>query len=352
MKKKSFGFAGKISKNAEKRKKGGGFGHLLTQGLDVFSPEMDSKIEMDILPYLVSIKNHPDRDDDSGIAVEGSYWYKRPFKFHRNVGAGNTSEICLQSIGKKCPICEYREKLKKDEAAEDDIKALRPSERNLYAIVITKIDGKKQERKIQLFEFSDYLFQERFEEQLSDKDGFETFPDPFNGCTISIKFAENNLGGNKYPDPTRFDFVTRKEQYDQEFVDEVPDLEECLRILSYKELKDKFFEEPEDDEDEETEEEAPKKRNKKSEPVKAKRKAKPVEEDEEDEDEEEPEEDDEDEEEPEEKPSKKKQEVKRKKELDCEYGHTFGKDNGKFDDCDDCELWNECHEKRAELKRK
>ena len=156
--------------------------------------------------------------------------------------------VCLQSIGKKCPICEFREKLRKEEADEESIKALRPSDRNLYAVVILKIDGKKQTRKVQLFEFSDFLFQEKFEEQLGDKDEFDNFPDPYNGSSIDVKFAESNLGGNKYPDPTRFDFVPRKEQYDEEFLEEIPSLDECLKVLSYADLKAKFEESSDDPE--------------------------------------------------------------------------------------------------------
>jgi len=366
-KKKQFNFAGKISSNAAARKKGFGYGHLLPNGLDVWSPEVDSKVVMDILPYLVKDKNHPDKDKDKGVAVEGSYWFKRPFKFHRNIGAKNSSEICLQSFGKKCPICEYRDKLKKDDSADEDtIKGLKPSERNLYAVVITKINGKKQERKLQLFEFSDYLFQEKFVEQLEDKPEFETFPNPYEGTSISVKFAETNLGGNKFAEPTRFDFEARTKQYDDDFIDEIPCLDECLRVLTYDELKAKFMESDDiETEEEEEEEEKPVKKGKK--PVS---KPEPEEEDEEEEDdeeeEEEEEEDDEeedDDEEEEEEPTprkrktavenKKKPEIKKgKKELSCPHNYRFGKGTNKYDECEDCEVWNECYAaKKQSLKK-
>ncbi len=51
---------------------------------------------------------HPDRDEEYGIAVPGSLWYKRPYWLHRGVGPENVSIVCPSSIGKKCPICEYR----------------------------------------------------------------------------------------------------------------------------------------------------------------------------------------------------------------------------------------------------
>jgi len=36
---------------------------------------------------------------------------------------------------------------------------------------------------------------------------------------------------------------------------------------------------------------------------------------------------------------------------ECPFDHTFGKDNDKFDDCDDCEIWNECNEMKKQLRR-
>lgn len=75
----------------------------------------------------------------------------------------------------------------------------------------------------------------------------------------------------------------------------------------------------------------------------------------EDEYEEDDEEDDEEEEkEPTPKPVGRKRKVaveekpkgKSKKDLSCPSGHKFGKDTDKYDDCDDCELWNECYAKK------
>jgi len=262
-------FSGRISENAKKRKKGSSYGYLkIPKGIDVFNADPDSKVTMDILPYVVKQKNHPD-----GVAV-GEQWYKRPFQVHRSVGANSDAVVCLASFGKKCPICEYRNKLKKEGGEEEEIKALRPSSRNLYAVILK---GKKGDKKIHLFDFSDYLFQERFEEQLSDKDEFETFPDLEEGASIAVRFAENSFGGNKFADPTRFDFVERSEQYDNKMLEEIPSLDDCLSELTYEELRAKFFE-IEEEEDE------PKKKSDK--PVN-KKKQDEEEEDEEDEDEDE-----------------------------------------------------------------
>jgi hypothetical protein len=285
MKKSSF--AGKIKDNASKRKKGATYGYLqLPKGVDMFSPEMDSKVVFDIMPYKVTDKHHPDAPN----AEVGELWYKRPFKTHRSIGVNNSVVVCPTSFGKKCPICEYRAKLKKKGGEEEEIKALRPSDRNMYAIILK---GKKSKsNKVMLFDFSDYLFQERFEEQLGDKPGFETFPDLEEGSSLEVRFAENNFGGNKFADPTRFDFVPRSEPYDEDILESVPNLDEMFIVLSYEELKAKFFEIEEDEDDDEDDEPRKKKSNKTSKKVEEEE-----DEDDEDEDEDEDDEDEDDEDE-------------------------------------------------------
>lgn len=280
-------FSGKIKQNAETRKRTSSYGYLnIPKGVDVFNAEPGSKVTFDIMPYTVTDKHHL----DAPTAEVGELWYKKPFRTHRSVGVNNDTVVCPTTFGKKCPICEYRNKLRKEGGDEDEIKALKPSERNLYAIILR---GKKANDKVHLFDFSDYLFQERFEEQLQDWDEFESFPDHTCGSSITVRFAENNFGGNKFADPTRFDFVARPTQYDDDILKTIPNLDEVLNLLSYEELRAKFFEiddESEDDEEEEVEHKSS--RKKKS--VDEKPKKKHVEEDD-DEDEDEEDLDDEDE---------------------------------------------------------
>lgn len=348
-------FGGKIKKNASSRKRDN-FSYIKApDGVEVFSPDPDTKVTFDFMPYNVTDKNHPDRDDENEIAVKDSLWYKRPFKVHRGIGARNDAVVCPTSIGKKCPICEYREKLRKEEGDEETIKQLKTTDKNLYAVFI-KGNKKIDPNQLFLFEFSDFLFQKRFEEQLAENDPekFEVFPDPQLGYSIVVRFAENSFAGNKFADPTRFDFADRKEQYDDEVLDTIPALDECLTILGYDELKDKFYSSftAEDDEEDDDEDEDLKRGKTK---IKARKATKPEPEDEdeddEDNDEEEEPEDEDEEEEPE--PVKQKQPSRNRKtkELKCPENYVFGKDNDKYDDCEDCDLWNECYAKKQELKK-
>jgi hypothetical protein len=323
-------------------------------------------------------------------------------KVHRNVGANHTSQICLASIGKKCPICEFREAQRKDEGDEKLISSLRPSRKNLYCVRILSIDGKPvREKTFQLFDFSDALFQEKFEEQIGDKPEFDYFPDPYEGVSIYVRFDEDSFGGFKFARPTRFEFEKREEQYTEEDLEQVPKLDDCLKIMDYEELKEMFFSGDIDSGDDDEEDEKPMKSKtveKDEEPEEKttrRKKRQSREEEEEDEgitmeeldkmdideltdyceknklkiDPYEYKEDEEDElrmdmadelgltkeeepEEPEPEPEPARRKSKRgKEELECPFGHRFGKDNDRFDDCDDCDLWNECNETKKQSRK-
>ena len=105
-------FRGKNRADADKRKRGANYGYLsVPNGISVFTVEADEKYTFDFLPYLVKDKNHPNKDSKNEIAVPGSYWYKRPFEIHKNIGPKNEAVVCPRSFGKPCPICDYRDEL-------------------------------------------------------------------------------------------------------------------------------------------------------------------------------------------------------------------------------------------------
>ena len=306
------GYQGKMKKIADKRDRGGNdFTYLnLPEGVKQFIPEANTKVLLDILPYEVTDKKHPDKNLGAEVGV---YWISRPIKVHKDVGADHDKVICLSTISKKCPICNYRAKLVKDEGDEQEIKDLKASERSLYAVIVRKVDKKRIKKpKIQILDFSNYLFNKRLKDQLGDKTEFDTFANPTDGCSLEITFSEGTFGKFKFADPTRFDFVERDEQFDEDILDEVPALDEICHIMEYEELKAKFFE-IDDDEDEDDDDDDEKPRSKKGKSKKVEDDDDDEEEDEEDEDEddeddeeEEEEDDDDDEEEEEELPKRKR----------------------------------------------
>ena len=235
-------FRDKIKKNVEKQQTAAtSYAYLnLPKGVGVFNPEPGGRHYLDFLPYKVTSDNHPDKDVANEIAIKGSWWYRLPFKVHRNIGALNESVVCPTSIGKKCPICEYRTKRMKEGAPKEETDALRPSLRNLYLVV--PINDKKHEEKVHIWDSSQYLFQNLLNNELEENEEYYSFADPEEGYTLKIRFDSKSIGkGQPFAEASRIDFVERKNSYDEDFLKKVPSLDNVLSILSYDELLSKFI---------------------------------------------------------------------------------------------------------------
>lgn len=330
-KKKRSKFRDKVIDNAHKQHiQGAQYGYLsLPRGISIFKEEPSSRVKLDILPYRVTDANHPDRDDYMEVALPGELWYKRPYKVHRNVGVDNDSVICPTSISKRCPICEYRLKRIEEGADLDETRPLKASLRNLY-VVVPK-GHKDYEEEPHIWDISQYLFQNQLNEELEEDEDLGVFPDLEEGLTLRIRFSKGQIGKNVFAEVSRIDFEERKESYDEDILERVPNLDEILTILSYKQLQTKFFEmedEPITEDEEKIEEEGI---DEIAEP------------------------DIEQEEEPdveqEEKEEKEKKNSRRKKKEDknkCPHGFVFGDDCEEYDECDECEEWEDCIDAKEE----
>jgi len=320
MAKKKSSFRDRVASNSHRQKmQGAAYGYLqIPKGVNLFKEEPSSRVFLDFLPYTVTSEKHLDRDDSLGIAIPGELWYKRPFFVHRNIGGGNDTVVCPTSIGKKCPICEYRAKLFKDGASKEETDALKTSRRNLYVVV--PIKHREYEQKPHLWDISQYLFQEMLNDEIEDNPENAGFPDLEDGLTLRIRFGEGSIGSNKFAETSRIDFEERKKGYDEEVLKKVPDLDECLRIHPYKKLEMMFLELEDEEEndipdsmtdgDTVEKEEEEEKEEKKVSPAKKQRKTS----------------------------EKKKKTTKNP----CPFDHTFGTDCEKFPECDDCDKWDEC----------
>lgn len=365
----------------ERRRKANTKGYLiLPDGFEKFKEEPDSKIKLDILPYEVTGENHPDRNDEDGIALPGDIWYKRPFKVHFIKVPGNKTAglICPKgTFNKPCPICDA---ISNGEVDKDDIQSVRAKSRILYAVI--PIGHKDYDEEIHIWDISYHNFQAQLDEDVEEEpedenDDYGRFPNLEGGYTLKIRFSSaKNPQGKAYPVASRVDFMNRKEDYDESIIDEVPKLDEVFDVKSYDELNALFWgEEPEEDNDDDEEKEE------KEEPV-AKRKKKTV-----SSKKEEPKDDDDEDEEQEQKKttaSRKKKTVNKEenkqektqpksrrkkttsKKQETEEGEEeeekpecphdpelkFGKDFDSDERCDDCSLWNECRDEYEENYKK
>ena len=361
-KQKKSSFRGKVKQDSQRQgTEGSDYGYLnLGKDVKVYTAKPGSKNNLlDIIPYIVTADNHPDRVEDLGIAMKGDLWYKRPFKIHRDVGSGKDVVVCPRSMGKKCPICEYQDKLRRDGADKETIKALYPKKRNLYVVI--PLNSKDHEEVPHIWDMSQYLFQNLLNDEVEEDENNEIFPDLEEGLTLKIRFSSETFGNSKpYAEAKKIEFVERDEAYDEEILDSVPDLDSVLKVLSYKELELKFFEMDDEDattdddfEEAEVEVKKPSRKKKinKPEPVEddedgeeqappaRKKKQKPEPEPEEDEDEE-------DEEEEEEAPKSAPKKAGKKSGDKCPHGLRYGVDTDTEDICDPCDLWDKCSDEK------
>lgn len=335
-KQRKFSFKGKVISSAQKTKNAGAsYGYLtLPKGVKVFNVSEGTKVvRLNFLPYEITDPKHPEYDKEREVALPGTLWYRRPFKIHRNVGSTNDAVICLTSIGKKCPICEYQNKRFREKAEKQELQDLRAKSRSLYVVV--PIDFAKHEEVPHIWDMADSLFQDTLLEELLENNENEDFFSLDNGKTAEVKFRWESLGGHPYPEARSISFEERDE-IGEEILEEVPNLDTLLKIMSYDELSKKFFDL--DDEEEGTGSLRTVEEEVEEEPVRTKRHIPPKPEEEEAEEDEVVEE----------KPTitrRRTNGVPPTKDK-CPYGHKFGVDTNSFDDCDSCEIWDACIEQK------
>lgn len=342
-------------KRAEKRaQEGSGSGYIrLPDGTSFFSAKKAGVKRIDLLGYEVTQKGNP-------YASQGDFHYERTYWTHRGVGPEGRTVVCpAKTLGKKCPVCEYRTKLIASKGDETIIKELAPKERQLFNVV----DTAEPDKGVQVWDVSYYLFGKALDAAIRNADedeGIENFADWEGGLTLKLSFEEKSFERNSFTSVESISFKPRKSDYDGP---DVVDLDTVLSIMDYDKLKALFFQEDTPAEEKETpptvnrhKKPAPKEEEEdEEEETPPKKKAKPEPEEDEDEEEEEepapkkkkaPVEDEEEEEEPAPPPKKKAkpepEEEAPKGKKKCPAGGTFGKDIDKHDECADCPMWDAC----------
>lgn len=385
----------KAAQARAEKSKGGGTTLRLPDGYgDVkFFKVNKPKVMLDIIPYVVSDKRHPDAD--AGAEV-GTLWPSRRYYVHRGVGAEENSYICpLKTFGKPCPICEYASARARQGGDREELKALRPKARDLYNV----IDLDDPDKKIQLFDMSGFLFGDTLTKELIDaSDDEQCFAELKGGYSLKLRFEKKSFNRNEFWAVDRIDFVERKKDYKESIIEETVPLDDILVEPDYKTLEKIFLmTEGGADEDDEEEERPAKRRARDEEEEEEQPKRKRPSRDEEEEDEEdskEPEEDEDEEEEAPKKPSKKRpakdedeeedeedsdeeeeeeqpkkrgrrkkaepeeeeepdeedeeeEEAPKSKKGSCPYKHKFGTDCDKYEDCDECKKWGACNSAKS-----
>ena len=288
--------------------------------LEFYAPQ-EGRNRISIVPYTIKSDKHP-LVKNKTLEV-GDMDYVMDIWEHRGVGPGQSSVLCLKhTYGKPCPICEEAARLKK-EGKDDEAKALK-AKRRVYYNVFDPKDG-----KVKIFATSHYLFEkELIEEARDDEDGgYIDFADPEEGKEIRFRAVKESLSGQEYFEYKSFSFEDRDDLLPKNVLNRAVSFDELLEVPTYNQVEKLLYGADEDsDNDEEEVDEKPTPKKVKPEPV------------------------EEDEEEERALAPKKSKKVVEEDEAECDkdcskcpFGHTFGKDRDKFDDCDECDVWGECY---------
>ena len=299
-----------VKKHAKEARKGTRLLDLPAD-IEIWYPEEKCSMEMDILPYEVTSKHHPD-----GIEP-GELWYRRPYWIHF---IDRKPVVCPKSVGKRCPICEEVERLRKDyEANKELINGLKAREMCLFNYT----DPTDKKTTVKIFDWSSFKFAQKLEQELDETDDMDdcAFAELDGGSTIRFRVSEDSFSGSKYFVTTRLDFRRPRRTYPESILEKVVNLDECFRVKSYEDLVALLTGAEDDDEDEE--------KPAKKAPAKKAAKPAPVEDEDDDWD------DEDDDDEPEEKPAKKAPAKKSKVEPEEDEDDDEDLDDEDDDDWDD-----------------
>ena len=221
----------------------GGGGGTMFQNIppdtQFYKPE-EGKATLRLLPYVVTDPKHPDGD----MAPSGDIWYKRPFKRFRQIGTEKKSYISPKSIGKPCPIMEYYTAAKADPSIPDkEANRAKPQDMVMYNVQV--MDPKTKEFSDPMFFFYSYHnFEKQLKKELLDPDNeeFLAFMDLEGGFDIRVRWEKETFEKNDFLVAGNFTFIERDEDLDEDILDKVVNLDECLIVKSYKELQNIFLE--------------------------------------------------------------------------------------------------------------
>lgn len=215
--------------------------------MPMFRWTKEKTYRLEIMPYIVGPGNP--------MADEDTIHYERTYYTHRDVGPKKDTVLCnAKTLGKKCPVCEHREKLMTDPEANKKLTdSLKYKERQLY--IVRDLD--EPEKGFQLLETAYYKsFGELLEKKCKagdDDNPFHKFHHLQGGMILKVLAEEDTFEGKKFFKAANIEMAPRKKDLPESILDEVPCLDKLLVEADYKELKKSFLQIPDDEDEDEDE---------------------------------------------------------------------------------------------------
>jgi len=214
---------------------------------------LTEEMDLDLVPYTVTV-------DDNKYAKKGKPWWSKAFIIHRKVGIAGETVVCPKTYDEKapCPVCKWiKTEYNKPEKLQniDYIKDVKKSERVLYNVL--------KDNKIYLFDISKFCFGALLTKSLKfdttelsaymadgvppskwDKKTLKNwsklkFWRLEEGQTLSVKAEVRKIGASEFTFANIIEFNER-EDLDKDIVKRGIDLDNCLEQMSYEELEALF----------------------------------------------------------------------------------------------------------------
>jgi hypothetical protein len=201
----------------------------LPEGVKIFKLDRtgNAAYKLDFIPYIVG-KGNPAADP-------GMEYFERTFYVHRKLGPdGMGSAICnLSTFRKRCRFCEHRDQLRKDGMSYKDTAELNPKTRIIFRVY----DRGNKNDGIQIWETGDYkTFGAMLKAKIGAVEDYANFSDLEEGYTLQLSVIEDKFGENaqKYKAVTSIEMIKRNNPLPAEWLDEGPNLDDCIKPISDK----------------------------------------------------------------------------------------------------------------------
>lgn len=232
-----------------------GFMNYSTHKLKFFKMgEPGTYHDLNILPWLISSKNHP--EVVAGHAQVGDPDYVLDLMVHTRIGPNQGDYICpKKNFNKPCPICEQADELWKNDKTKDEARPLFARRKCVYLVQELTDEFHAKSEDPMVFEVSHSVFSKELQSRATSclrGKGVVNFADPDVkvGKVVSFSVNEETMGnGKKFKQAGNFEFNERVEEISDEILEKCPSLDSMMVIKTYDQLKSALYGDPDDAEE-------------------------------------------------------------------------------------------------------
>ncbi len=176
---------------------------------------------------------------------EGEWTYVLIIWVHYGIGSTQDAFVCpARNYNQPCPICEYRENLRKaDDFDEDLVKSLTPKKRSLYNVIVLDSD-KDSQKGVQVFDVAHWYMERHLSSQAKipamatgGVQSYIPFADPELGKIVA--FERKGLKMNSTFEGHKF--LDRGYPIPEEYMAKAFVIDEWITTSTYEELSHAFY---------------------------------------------------------------------------------------------------------------